>query len=273
MARYENDRIIKFYENFDEGARLKQGAGQLEFYRSMEIFKKYLPKPPVTILDIGGADGVYSLALAKLGYEMHLIDLTPSNVEKARKASEGQSEYPITTCTVGDARKLEWDDNSVDVVLMMGPMYHLLERDDRIAALKESLRVLKDGGLIFATVIPRYASALDGLFHGFLDDPNFERIVKRDLETGRHTNPTEDPNYFTDSYFHKPDELNAEIVEAGFRLEKLIPVEGPLWMLSDFSARWDEPASRKKMLDVLDQLENEYWMLAVSSHIMAVAYK
>jgi len=267
------DRIKRFYEKYNEGERLFTGAGQLEFARTLDILEKYLPKPPATILDIGGADGIYSAELAKQSYDVHLIDLTPSNVEKAKELSKKQPDFPIASCTVGDACKLDWDDSSADVVLLMGPMYHLIEREDRIVALKEARRVLKPGGLLLVMAITRWASALDGIFFNFFDNPKFYEIVKRDLATGRHINPTENINYFTDSYFHRPEEVTEEITESGFRFEKLIPVEGPMWMIRDFDERWDDPEKRARMFELICKLEQEDWMLSVSSHIIGIGYK
>src|SRR5204862_445674 len=105
--------------------------------------------------------------------------------------------------------------------LLLGPLYHLTEPSDRLAALREAHRVLRGGGIIFAAAISRFASALDGLVRGFLHDEQFVRIVERDLKDGQHRNPTEHPAYFTTAFFHHPDELRAEVEEAGFRLELL----------------------------------------------------
>ena len=77
------------------------------------------------------------------------------------------SDKPIQSISLGDARNLEWGDGSVDVVLLLGPLYHLPVRSDRIAALSEAFRVLKPGGLLFAVGISRFASTLSGLIDGF----------------------------------------------------------------------------------------------------------
>ena len=74
-------------------------------------------------------------------------------------------------------------DASVDAVLLLGPLYHLTERADRVRALAEGRRVLRPGGVLAAAAISRYASAVDGLFRGHLREPGFEAIVERDLPT------------------------------------------------------------------------------------------
>ena len=191
------DEIISYYESFDEASRLAGGHTSLEFTRILELMERYLPSPPATILDIGGATGIYSYPLAKKGYEVHLIDPVEKHLEQARETSEKQTDHPITSISLGDACALEWPDSSVDVVLLMGPLYHLTERDDRLKALREAYRVLRDGGVLFATFISRYASVLDGLVFGFIHDPLFFEIVKQDLKDGQHRNPTDNADYFT----------------------------------------------------------------------------
>ena len=103
------------------------------------------------------------------------------------------------TVEVGDARSLWLGDASCDAVLIFGPFYHLTDRDDRIRAAQESHRILKSGGYLFAATITRVASLIDALSRDLLGDAAFLSIVKTDLETGQHRNPTDDISYFTDS--------------------------------------------------------------------------
>ena len=142
------------------------------------------------ILDVGGGPGAYACWSAKRGYEVHLIDIAPLHVEMARAASSRQPEAPLASVTVGDARSLSWNDKTVDAVLLLGPLYHLTARADRIRALTEAHRVLKAAGLLFAVGISRFASTMDGLRSGFLKDAQFADIVDRDLKDGQHRNPT-----------------------------------------------------------------------------------
>jgi ubiquinone/menaquinone biosynthesis C-methylase UbiE len=156
---------------------------------------------------------------------------------------------------------------------MLGPLYHLTNRDDRIAALHEAYRVLKVNGPIFAVGISRFASTLDGLVSGFLDDPDFKSIVERDLTEGQHRNPTDKPHYFTAAFFHHPEELEIEVEEAGFQLEKIIAIEGVAALLQDLPERWSDPDRQKQLLETLRWLEDEPAMLGVTGHLMAVAQK
>ena len=87
---------------------------------------------------------------------------------------------------MGDARRLHIDNERVDVALVLGPLYHLPDRADRSAALVEAARVLRGGGVMLAAAISRFASAIDSVASGFIDDPRFVDIVDRGLTDGRH---------------------------------------------------------------------------------------
>jgi ubiquinone/menaquinone biosynthesis C-methylase UbiE len=265
--------VVTYYEGGIEVDRLSSGVSQLELVRTQELMQRYLPPPPAIILDVGGGTGIYSLWLARQGYEVHLIDATPLHVEKARQASQSQSGHPIASVAVGDACRLDRPDATVDAVLLFGPLYHLTERNDRVTALREARRVLRDGGLVLAVGISRFASILDGLFQGFLDDPEFVRLVERDLKDGQHRNPTHHPMYFTTAFFHHPEELKTEVEEAGLRHEKTLAIDGPGWLLQNFDEHWRDEGRRERLLNAMRSLENEPSLLGVSAHMMAVARK
>ena len=265
------DDVVRFYGRDLEAPRLGQGVGQLECVRTQELLTRYLPSPPAVVLDVGGGPGVHSCWLAQQGFEMHLVDIVPLHVEQARRASAQQPAHPLASVSVGDARRLDRAESSVDAVLLLGPMYHLVERMDRVQALREARRVLRSGGVLLVAGISRLASLLEGLVHGFLDDPEFVRIVQGDLKDGRHRNPGNNPAYFTTAFFHQPEELGAEIEEAGLHHEKTLPVEGPGWLLQNFQHHWNDPGRRERLLGAIRLLEDEPSILGASAHLLAVA--
>jgi SAM-dependent methyltransferase len=161
----------------------------------------------------------------------------------------------------------------MDAVLLFGPLYHLTDRKDRLVALREAHRVLRPGGVLMAVGISRFASALDGLHSGFLKDDRFAEIVRQDLRSGQHRNPTGNPEYFMDTFFHHPDELERETAEAGFSVKGLFGVEGPGWTLPDLDAWWADPALRERILELARTLETEPCMLGVSPHLIVVGKK
>jgi ubiquinone/menaquinone biosynthesis C-methylase UbiE len=152
-------------------------------------------------------------------------------------------------------------------------MYHLIEKNDRLSALNEAFRVLKEEGSLFIAAISRFASVIDGLFSRFLDDPHFVKIAKQDLKDGQHKNPTQHPHYFTTAYFHHPTELKRECEEAGFLCEKILPVESLGGMLQDFEKRWKDPQLREQLLEAIRWIEDEPTLVGATQHLLAVAAK
>ena len=177
------------------------------------------------------------------------MDAVPLHVEQASAASQAQPDHPVAELRVGDARHLDRADDSVDVVLMLGPLYHLTERNERIAALQESHRILQKGGIIFAVAISRYASTLRGMIDGIMD-PEYIKIVDRDLRDGQHRNPNEHPAYFTTAFLHRPAELKSEIEAVGFDLEGLFGIQGPAWLLQNLEEQWADPNCRERLLNI-----------------------
>ncbi len=267
------DEALLHYEEGREAERLLNSVGQIELVRTQELLSRYLPPPPATIFDVGGGTGIYAFWLAQQGYEVHLIDAVPLHIEQARRSSESQQERPLASMAVGDARHLNREEASVDVVLLLGPLYHLTDRSDRINALREAHRILRDGGIVFAVGISRFASTLDGLFRGFLDDPEFVSIAQRDLAEGQHRNPNNHPAYFTTAFLHHPQELRTEIEEADLQCERLLAIEGSGWLLHNFEEQWGESARRDRLLEAIRWLEAEPSTLGMSAHIMAIARK
>jgi SAM-dependent methyltransferase len=194
----------------------------------------------------------------------------PLHVEQAGTASAARAAFRLASARVGDARRLDFADATADAVLMLGPLYHLTERTDRLAALGEARRVLRPGGLVFAAGISRYASLLDGLRGPVFDHDVFARIVERDLEDGQHRNDTGIARFFTTAFFHRPEDLGAETAEAGFALEGVFAVEGPGALVPDFAARWRDAPARARLLDLVRRVEREPALLGASPHLLAV---
>jgi ubiquinone/menaquinone biosynthesis C-methylase UbiE len=265
------DRVIAdFYERTPEEARLQQGPFQLEEERTRELIQRYAPPPPGTVVDIGGAAGAYALWMAEAGYTVHLIDAVPRLVLEAERRSVAAG-LPLASCRVGDARALDLPAETADVVLLLGPLYHLTEAADRARALSEARRILKPGGQLFAAAISRWASALDGLARDLLQDPRFGLIVEQDLRNGQHRNSTERLDYFTTAYFHRPEELATEVRAAGLALDGAYGIEGPGWILPDVAVRMSDPLRRETLLAVARMLETEPAVLGSSAHLLAVA--
>ncbi len=267
------DPLVTYYNQYDEQTRLSGPWGQVEFVRTQAILNRYLPPPPARILDVGGAAGRYACWLATLDYQVHLVDPVPRHVQQALAAVRAQPNHPLASCTLGDARNLAFAGRSAEAVLLLGPLYHLTDPSDRHRALTEAHHILKPGGVLFAAAISRYASTLDGLDSGYYQDPAFQAIMRQDLATGQHRNPTGNPAYFMDTFFHHPAELRAEVSAAGYQVAALLAVEGMAYLVKDLEHDWAQPEYRRFLLEILARTETESTLLGASPHLMCIAHK
>jgi SAM-dependent methyltransferase len=274
MPEHSRRSMEQYYAEFPEDDRLKSGFGQLEFERTKTIVQRFLPPPPAVVADVGGGTGPYSFWLASLGYVVHLIDPSTRLVQVCKgRMQVNPSDAGPRTVEVGDARSLWLGDASCDAVLMLGPFYHLTERDDRIRAAQESHRILKSGGYLFAATITRVASLVDALSRDLLGDAAFLSIVKTDIETGQHRNPTDDISYFTDTFFHLRAEIRAEVEAGGLEVVAQLPIEGLGILAKDFDAVWGDPQKRSILLELLTRTEGIEEVNGASAHHITVGRK
>ena len=262
--------IQEYYLKSKEWERLSSDQGGLERLRTHAIFTRELPLAPAVVFDIGGGAGVHAFWLVQLGYQVHLIDPVELHLEQAR-SHQVASGVVLASIACGDARMLEISSGIADAVLLLGPLYHLTERRDRLQALREARRILRPEGILLAAAISRFASLIDGLSSGFFRDATFREIVAADLDSGQHRNSTNNPLYFTTAYFHRPEELAAEVKEAGFSEIRVLAVEGPAWSASQFQEAWSDPAQREKLMQFLSLIESEPSIQGASAHVIAVA--
>jgi SAM-dependent methyltransferase len=230
----------------------------LEFLRTQELLRRYLPVPPATVLDVGGATGIHAKWLAGDGYSVHLVDPLVEHVERA--AAVGGF-----TASVGDARNLAEDADSVDVTLLLGPLYHLVEAADRARALREAVRVTRAGGLVVAAGISRYAGLLEYGCNGGLAEENLQLFTDF-MTTGRHY---DDPEGFTNAHFHHADELRTEFENAGLRDIEVLGVEGPAAPTLDNASPEDVPKLLPAAVLMARLLESDQRMISASFHFLA----
>ncbi len=261
------DEILHHYQvQFDEDQRLRTGLGELELLRTQEVIRRNLPEGPLRILDIGGGSGIHAEWLLADGHQVHLIDPVPEHVEQAIDRLGHNKGF---SAEVGDARHLDEADRSYDAVLMLGPLYHLTEGNDRVSAWCEARRVANTHGLVFAAAITRWASLFSGLTEGALFDPRFRSIAEEDLASGQHRNPT-DEEWFTTAYFHHPDELAEEAASAGLRMVELVGLEGLAGWQPELEKRWKDPEGRETILFSARAVESEPTLIGLSTHLLAV---
>lgn len=196
---------------------------------------------------------------------MTLVDPVPSHVEAAAKVGTFEA-------VIGDARSLAAPDSSVDAVLLLGPLYHLVAREDRMPSLAEARRALRPGGTIFARGIGRLTALTATVL-----TRGFDAIDQADLEvvrTGEWTNPGEG---FPGGHFHTAAELREEVEETGFRDVVLHGLEGPHVGMLDLVAR--DPELERVGLELIGRLETvvaaeDRDLLAdASPHLLAIGVR
>lgn len=156
-----HDPIHGFYNHYDEEGRLTAKHGQVEFLTTMRYIERYLARD-ARILEIGAGTGRYSHALARKGYAVDAVELVPRNIELFQEKVTPDETIRIRQ---GDARDLSaFADNAYEIVLLLGPLYHLFTPADKKQAVSEALRVTKPGGILFAAHCMSDAALIDGGF-------------------------------------------------------------------------------------------------------------
>lgn len=252
-----------FYsEIYREEDRLRaRPHGRLELARTQELLRRFLPAPPARVLDIGGGTGVHAAWLAGDGYRVHLIDPVDRHVDLARQI--GSSAFTVAS---GDARSVEEADASADAVLLLGPLYHLVERSDRLLALEEARRVLCPGGVVVASVVSRHAALLDFMTKGQLDGDTLQ-LTRSLLEDGLHDARLG----FTTAYFHTPSEIADEFVGAGFPGVEVFGIEGPGWIVLDSVPEERVESLMPSAITCARVAERDPALISTSGHLLAVA--
>jgi ubiquinone/menaquinone biosynthesis C-methylase UbiE len=261
--------VVAFYDEGTEATRLSRGLGRLEFARMQELLSRYFPASPADVGDIGGGPGAYACWLAAQGYAVHLVDPIRLHVEQAREASARQPHHPMASCQLGDARELPFESESLDAVLLHGPLYHLTERVDRVRALTEVRRVLRPGGAVAAVAITRYASAIVGIVNGWIWDQPYLEMVREELTTGQHRRPS-GRRVFTTAYFHDVAELASELFDAGLQHDTTLGIQGSGWLAPEFESMSQDTAKWLTLVQMAGLVETEP---ALSPHMLALAHK
>ncbi|HTD40455.1 MAG TPA: class I SAM-dependent methyltransferase [Mucilaginibacter sp.] len=265
-----NPEIEDFYANTSEEGRLQLGLGPLEFERNKELISKYLPKKGV-IIDVGGGPGIYSEWLAGMGHVVYLIDPVEKHIKQANKRSS-KAKKPFKSL-LGEAQKLELEDNIADVVILHGPLYHLQSKADRIRAITEAKRVLKPNGIALGFAINHSASTIAALLNGFIHAPEIFEMCKQELTSGIHTPPKNMPGVLPSAYFHRPNELKAEFEEAGLAYLETYAVEGVIWMDKNYFETRSDPKKKERIIELMKITEKDPALLSLSPHMMIAGKK
>jgi SAM-dependent methyltransferase len=266
----DDRKLSTMYEHYARGlelGRLAESSGQLEFERTKEIILRHLPPPPAVVADIGGGPGRYALWLAQLGYQVLHRDLMPLHVTQLRQAAGGDQRIQTE---VGDARELDLPSECADVVLLLGPLYHLERRKDRLRALAEAQRVARPGAPALVAAISRWATRMDGILRLRLYEtiPGAEAELAAIERTGRL--PPLRAGSFC-GYTHRPGQLRAELTASGLQVLDLVSVEGPAYMLDDLADRLADDEGRRVVLETARAFERVPELPGIGPHLLATA--
>ncbi len=209
--------LEEYYNKFNEEKRLDSRHGQVEYITSMHYIHRYLDllTKPVRILDVGAGTGRYSIPLAEEGYEVTAVEPVRNNLGRLKMKNSDVRAYQ------GDARKLKrFEDASFDMVLLFGPMYHLMEEKEQFTALMEAKRVLSPGGyLLVAYVMNEYCV----LTYGFKERHILESLENGQLTADFHCTKTANPLY----HMMRLEDIERLNVRAGLQRVQIIAADGP----------------------------------------------
>lgn len=266
----ERREIVEYYERGDERDRLTRGVGLLEYERTKEIVRRHLPVGG-EVADVGGGPGRYALWLAGLGFTVHHRDLMPLHVAQLTDAARDDPLIePLIDTAVCDARSLDLADASVDAVVLLGPMYHLRRRQDRLLALREARRVVRPGAPVFVAVISRWAARVHGMLveRLYLRFPDLDARLPDVERSG--VLPVLEPADFT-GYCHRPGALAREVRAAGLELVDLVSVEGPASLIGDLDERLRDPLHAAVVMSTARALERVPELIGIGPHLLATA--
>lgn len=263
--------IEQFYTKASEETRLEEGMGIFEFERIKTLIEKHLSTSPMKIIDVGGGTGKYAEWLAQKGHEVHLVEPVLKHIKIAEKrANKAKKPFSVH---IGESRNLEFKNNSADVIILHGPLYHLQKKEDRDITIKEAKRVLKNNGIILGFAINYSASTLVGLLNGLIHKKAFFEICKSKLTTGIHKKSTEFPWLLADAYYHKPEELKKEFVDQDLVYLNTYAVEGMIWLDKEYFANMLNDKKRETLMQLLNITENDTNLLSFSPHMMIAVKK
>jgi S-adenosylmethionine-dependent methyltransferase len=260
--------VESYYDGDAESEWGRLDRHRTEFAVSLRAFREFLPGPRLSILDVGGGPGRYAIELTRQGHRVTLLDVSRESLSLAQNRA---AEADVSLVGVIHANALDlgrFGSCTYDAVLLMGPMYHLLAHEERVQAIREALRVLKEGGRLFAAFIPRFA-----LFrHEAVERPqwlaeNTEYALQM-LETGIHDRPTQ----FAKAYLVHPDEILPLMEGCGLRTLTIVGCEGVVAAHED-QVNGLTGGAWEAWVDLNYRLGQEPTLYGASDHLLYVGEK
>jgi SAM-dependent methyltransferase len=263
------DDIAAYYNNDPERENSRLERHQLEYDLTWHYLTQYLP-PQGHLLEIGAATGRYTLELAKRGYQLTAVDMSEKLLEIARQRSLEEGLEKQISFILADARDLSSiQKKDFDAVLLMGPLYHLVDEMDRKSALKEAVDHLKQDGILFSAFISRFGIMGD-LLRNMPDWIENRAEVRNIIDSGK--NPDHIPGSGFRGYFAKTSEIISLHEATGFETLTVAGVE-PAISAEDESYNRLEGRQRQLWLDLLHEISSEPSVIGASRHILYIGRK
>ena len=266
------NKIKNYYKYFNEKDRLiTDNSGKLEYEMTMRILRNYLPQN-AKILDLGGAAGIYSFPLAEFGYEIYLADLSEDLINQAKEQNENKINK-IKSCDVVNAVDLSiYEDHQFDVVLLFGPLYHLLEENERKQCLKEVNRVLKNDGMVFASFIP-YLSGSIAIIDRYFRHP--EQVNANTLDevfkTGKFNNMVD--KGFQEGYYPPSKEIEELFNNCNFEKIDIKSIRGIGYEKENNIYGITDKQVFNKIMELIEKTSNNKEIIEMCGHAMYIGKK
>ena len=272
------EKVKNYYKHFDEKNRLlNDNSGKLEFLMTMRILEKNLPAlvdgAEVSVLDLGGGAGAYAFPLAKKGYKVTLADLSETLLAQAKKQKEEDKVQNLISCDQVNATDLScYKDNSFDVVLLFGPLYHLTEKDEREKCINEIRRVLISGGKVFASFIPHLSGSI-ALVERFCWSPDQVDIntLEECFNSGKFKNLSD--NGFQEGYYPASEEIENLFTVNGVEKLLLRSIRGFGYEKEDVIYKFKNKNVFSKILELIDSTAEDKSIIEMCGHAMYVGVK
>ncbi|MBI5289236.1 MAG: class I SAM-dependent methyltransferase [Chloroflexi bacterium] len=260
--------VERYYDNGAQAEWARLDRDRVEFAVTLRALAEYLPPPPARVLDIGGGPGRYAIELAQRGYDVTLADISAAELALAQHMASERG-VRISSFVKADARDLAaLRDASFDAVLLMGPLYHLLEEADRRRAASEAVRVAKPGAIVMATNITRYAAIRWWAKHQPMQVVERATVYEQQIRTGM----TPDAVGFTDLYLMRPAELPALFDGTGVAHIVTVACEGVVSMIRDKLHELD-PEPWEFWMDLNYRLGKDPDTHGLAEHLLYIARK
>ena len=255
--------LTQYYSGYDEDGRLTSRHGAVEFLTTVRYIEKYL-RSGMRLLEIGAGTGRYSHYFARQGYRVDAVELVEHNLEVFQANTQPGEDITITQ---GNAKDLgDFGDDTYDITLLLGPMYHLFTETDKLQALSEAIRVTKPGGVLFVAYCGNDATILQFCFaRGMLKDDHYRQLI--DPVTFKAGS---DPAELFE--LHRPEEIEALLAHFDVTHLHMVASDGSARYMRPILAEMDEELYQQYLLYHFVTCERRD-MLGYSNHYLDIFRK